>query len=323
MDQLTARETGEVVLSDEVRGFVKKSKAANTQRIYKIFWQEFEAFTDGRGVECLPASPATIAEFIVALATCDTPNKPSTIGVKLSGLSFAHRAANLPDPTRAELVRATLAGVKAELGAPPRKVEPLELGDIRTMLAELDDSLKAKRDKALVLLGFAGAFRRSELAALDVADLRANGELKITLRRSKTDQEGKGLQKTIPPISDKTVCPVEALRAWLDVAGIASGPVFRKIDRHGNLKAERMTGGAVGKVVKRLAEKAGLDWRAIGGHSLRSGFVTAAIKAGVPGLDIREQTHHGSDQMLHEYYRATGQGASRAVRGAFGEVEDG
>jgi integrase len=177
--------------------------------------------------------------------------------------------------------------------------------DIQTLVAVLpQDKLIGKRDRAMILLGFAGAFRRAELVSLNVADIQQTQKgLLITLRKSKTDQEGRGKKKAIPNGQREETCPVRAYQAWIKASGITKGPVFRGVDRHGNLLPKRCCGEAVAIVLKRAAEKAGLDPTVFAGHSLRAGLVTQAIIAGVPIHKIMEQTDHKSERMLREYIR--------------------
>ena len=152
-----------------------------------------------------------------------------------------------------------------------------------------------------------------------MGDVRLNGELKVTVKKSKTDQEGKGLVKVIPSLADKALCPVTALREWLDVAGIQSGAIFRKIDRWGNVMARRLTAQSVSLIVKATAERAGLDPRQLAGHSLRSGFITTAAVAGVDSRDIMAVTGHKSQAVMQGYIQDAGLGAKRAISTAFGE----
>lgn len=172
------------------------------------------------------------------------------------------------------------------------------------MVETLGDDLKGKRDRALILLGFAGAFRRSELVGLTVADVQfTNDGLVVKLQHSKTDQEGMGETKGIPYGSIPATCPVRALRAWVDAAGMTEGPLFRPISRWGQLQPKPLSGHAVAVIVKQLAEAAGYDGATFSGHSLRAGLATAAAAAGVAYHSIKKQTGHKSDQVLQRYIR--------------------
>jgi integrase len=160
------------------------------------------------------------------------------------------------------------------------------------------------RDRALLLLGFAGALRRSELVGLDVADITEGTDgLTVLLRRSKTDQEGAGRTVGVPYGSNPVTCPVRAWRAWLEVSGIEEGPVFRSVDRHGRIGVTRLTAQAVALVLKRHAAGAGLDPGDVAGHSLRAGLATSAAEAGVPERVIAATTGHRGTAMLRRYIR--------------------
>jgi site-specific recombinase XerD len=322
MKDLIKRDPNELdKLSDNALKYARQAKAKNTIRTYRMAWNEFTQFCQERGKPSLPADPATVADYVTALA--DKGAKVNTIDVKLAAIAFAHRSANVPNPCDFESVRLTMAGIRRAIGRNPVKKEPATLAEIELMVETLDtDTLKGKRDKALLLVGFAGAFRRSELVALQVEDCRINGTLRITIRKSKTDQEGEGRLKTIPAIGGN-LCPVAALQDWLDTAEITSGPVFRRMDRHGNLYPDPITAQVVSHVVKQTAQVAGLDYRNFSGHSLRSGFITQAFNAGANGFDIMEQTHHSNPKTLAGYRKNTGIGASRAVLAAFEEIEKG
>jgi len=314
----TTTRTDLAELSESARKYAKASKAPNTIRTYKLFWREFEHFTQGRGADSLPATPQTVVEYLTALA--DAGAKVSTIEVKLAAVAFAHRQAEQPDPTVYNSVKTVMAGIRRELKRAPNKREPATLAEVRAMVETLDtDTLRGKRDKALLLVGFAGAFRRSELVGLDVADVRINGTLKITVRQSKTDQEGEGQVKTIPTLGGD-LCPVAALAAWLDAAGITSGPIFRQFARGDKVRSSPLTGQSVALVVKAAAQAAGLDWRNYSGHSLRSGFISQAMDAGASDSDIMQQTGHKTERVMRGYRKNTGAGASRAVLAAFGEA---
>jgi integrase len=182
--------------------------------------------------------------------------------------------------------------------------DALLTADLRRMLEPLTDTTIDVRDRALLLLGFAGAFRRSELVSFNVDDVRvvANG-LEVTLRRSKTDQEGEGRLIGVPYGSNPATCPVRAMRAWLDRSEMLDGPLFRAVDRGGNVGPTRLTAAAVALIVKRHAQRIGLDPARFAGHSLRAGFATSAALAGVDALEISRQTGHKSLSMVQRYTR--------------------
>ena len=228
--------------------------------------------------------------------------KVSTLNRRLAVISVMHQRHGYPSPTVSPAVREVAKGIRRQTGSAQRRVAPTVIGDIRRMLAHLPDNLLATRDRALLLIGFAGALRRSELVAIDVEDITDRPEgLAATLRRSKTDQEGAGRIVAIPYGTE--TCPVTALRTWTEEAGITTGPVFRPIDRHENISATRLSDRAVALVLKRRAAAAGLDPAAYSGHSLRAGFATTAAAHGATERAIANQTGHRSMEVLRRYIR--------------------
>ena len=317
-DQLTVRNSGELTtaLSENARRYASKSRSANTLRAYQSALREFDRFAQNHNEPSLPANPGTVIEYITALA--DGGAAVNTIAVKLAAIAFSHRAAGLPDPTVFDSVRVVMAGIRRAVGCVVVKKTAATLDGLRAMLETLPKTARGMRNRAILLVGFAGAFRRSELAALDVADVSFTDEnVTVTLRQSKTDQDRKGLKTVIPALGGN-LCPVQALQEWLNVAHIASGRVFRAVDRHGNVKTGGLTGQSIALVVKEAARAAGLDWRSFSAHSLRSGFVTSAMNAEASDSDVMEVTHHKSLATLREYRQASGVGARRAVCAAFG-----
>jgi integrase len=202
------------------------------------------------------------------------------------------------------LILETLKGIKRTHGTVSKQKTPILTEDLRMMLRLVPNSMHGVRDRAILLIGFAGAFRRSELVALDFSDLSFQPEgLLLTLRRSKTDQEGQGRRVAIPHGSHSETCPVQALDAWLRAAEITDGPVFRSVRKGGVVCESRLSGHAVALIVKRLAKKLGLTAESISGHSLRAGFVTSAARAGEPERRIMRQTGHKSIEMVLRYVR--------------------
>jgi integrase len=201
-------------------------------------------------------------------------------------------------------VRNTLKGIRRTLGTAPAQKAPTLTDDIRAMIAATDAGAIGARDRALVLLGFAGAFRRSELVGLDAEDCAFGKDgLTVTLRRSKVDQEGAGRKVGIPYGANPETCPVRTMRAWIEAAAISGGPLFRSINRHGHVQPGRLSGIDVARVVKKLAQRAGLDSAKYAGHSLRAGHATSAAIAGASERSIMNQTGHRSVQMVRRYIR--------------------
>jgi integrase len=227
-------------VADDARGYAAHAKAPNTLNAYRIDWADFSEWCALHRLEFLPATPQTVALYLSDLART---HKVSTLYRRLSGISQAHQAAGFSTPTTDAQVRLVFQGIRRTLGSAPSQKNAAITAEVRAMVETLSPtSLIGVRDRALLLVGFAGAFRRSEVVSLDVADVTFGGDgLVVQLRRSKTDQEGLGRQVGLPFGSNPLTCPVRALRAWLDIAVIARGPVFRAVDRHGNVADTRLT----------------------------------------------------------------------------------
>jgi site-specific recombinase XerD len=286
---------------DQAREFARQSKAENTLRGYRADWRDFCAWCESHGACPLPASPETVAAYI---AECAGRFKVGSIQRRLNAIAEAHKATGLDSPTSAGMVRNTLKGIRRTLGTAAVQKAPTLTDDIRAMVDATDAGLIGPRDRAVILLGFAGAFRRSELVGLDIAD-RAFGKdgLTVTLRRSKTDQDGAGRKIGIPYGSNPETCPVRTIQAWIEQAALTGGALFRSINRHGQVQASRLSGIDVARVVKKLAQRAGLDATAYAGHSLRAGHATSAAIAGASERSIMKQTGHRSVQMVRRYIR--------------------
>jgi integrase len=222
----------------------------------------------------------------------------------LNAIAEAHKATSVESPTHSSLVRNTMKGIRRTLGTAPSQKAPALTDDIKTMVEAADAGLIGARDRALLLLGFAGAFRRSELVGLAVEDCAFGRDgLTVTLRRSKTDQEGVGRKVGIPYGSFPATCPVRNVQEWLTQTGITTGPLFRSITRHSKIQEHGLSGIDVARVVKKLAQRVGLDAAQFAGHSLRAGHATAAAIAGATERSIAQQTGHRSLQMLRRYIR--------------------
>jgi site-specific recombinase XerD len=299
-----------------------RRKAENTKRAYRSAWADFQTWCKQAGFDALPANIEAVRYYLADLA--DKGKSVSTIEVRRAAISAAHVAARCAtDPTHHPDVKELMEGITRVLGKGGDKKEPITLDVLGRIVGAIDAAtIRGKRDKALILLGYAGAFRRSELVAIDVAHVRIIGHIKLIVHiaKSKTDQEGEGTKKYIPRIADPAICPVAAYWDYVDAAGIASGPMFRRLDRGGHITDKRLSAQSVALIVKRYAEAAGLDWRNLSGHSLRAGYVTESHGAGADGADIMAQTGHKKDETLRGYIRDRGAGAERATRAAFGET---
>jgi site-specific recombinase XerD len=289
-------------LAEKAREHVENSKAQNTRRAYKSDWADFTEWCRHHGVCELPASPDTVAFY---LTDCAEGLKTSTLQRRLTTISQAHLTAGHESPTRHAAVRAVWQGIKRAKGTVMQGKSPTLIEDIRCMIEHLPKGkLLSVRDRCLLLLGFAGAMRRSELVGLDVEDIQDTGEgLVVTIRRSKTDQEGAGRKIGLPYGSTPLTCPVRAFREWRAASGIETGPLFRGINRHGKMQGTRLTDQVVAKVVKRALIAASREAEAFAGHSLRAGLATQAALNGVNERSIQEQTGHKSLPILRRYIR--------------------
>jgi len=286
---------------EQAREYIRASKAANTLRGYQSDWRAFCAWCELHSLCPLPASPETVASYI---AECAGRLKVGSIQRRLNAIAEAHKAVGLESPTHHPMVSNTMKGIRRTKGTAPVQKAPTLTADIRAMVDATDAGLIGVRDRAMVLLGFAGAFRRSELVGLDINDCTfTNDGLTVTLRRSKTDQDGAGRKVGIPYGSNPDTCPVRTVQTWIEIASTASGPLFHSINRHGHVHPGRLSGIAVARVVKKLAERAGLDPAKYSGHSLRAGHATAAAIAGASERSIMNQTGHRSVQMVRRYIR--------------------
>jgi integrase len=292
-----------VTLADKATDYAKHSKADETRRGYESDLRTFVAFCEEHGEPSLPASPQIVALYLTHLA--ETGKAVATIGRHMVAISQAHKQAGLPNPVADPHVRAIAQGIRRKKGTAQREKTALTMDLLREVLATLDSSsIKGKRDRAILLLTFSIAGRRSEIAALDLADLRfERSGLVITIQRSKTDQEGAGCEIGVPFVPDASLCVVRAVKAWIEASGITEGALFRTINGGGKLTANRINGRDVARLVQRVTGKAGIagDFAA---HSLRAGFITTAANApGVREVDIQRVSRHRSEKILRRYVR--------------------
>jgi integrase len=279
----------------KVLEFVAAATSPNTRRAYQSDIEHFLA-TGGS----IPATPAQVALYLVDNAAAFSM---ATLARRLAGIRAAHVEKGFPDPTKPELVRLTFRGIRRRFGRRQNRVAALSSDDLQVIVASLGQSAKDIRDAAILLIGFAGAFRRSELVSIDrnAVNIRDTGA-GIVLQRSKTDQTGNGRTVFIPRVRGQ-LCPVTALERWLLVSEISVGPVFRPITRSGKVLPARISADAVACILKDRVQRVGRDPAHYSGHSLRAGFVTGAARIGVPQWRIRAQTGHLSDSVLERYIR--------------------
>lgn len=288
-------------IADRASEFIHQSKASNTIRAYRSDWTHFESWCKAHGQASLPATPETVALYVTDLSTT---HKTSTITRRISSISQAHQISGFDTPTGSANVRLVMAGIRRTKGTAQTAKTPVLVDDLRRMLAGLPGNLLGIRDRVLLLIGFCGAFRRSELVALDAADVAVTRDgLVVTIRRSKTDQEAEGRKIGIPYASHLETCPVRSLQEWLEKSGIKEGPLFRPVDRFGKMASIRLSAAAVAEIVKKYVAAVGLDATEFAGHSLRSGLATSAAAAGASERSIMNQTGHRSVNTVRRYIR--------------------
>lgn len=286
------------------RRYALASRAPSTQRAYTADWRRFIAWCLTRGLDTLPADPVAVAVFLSSEAADGAA--PSTIGRRLAAIGWMHRRAGLSPPQTqagAAAISEVLAGIRRSHGVAPLRKHAADADVLRDMLRAIQgDGLRAVRDRAVLAFGMAGAFRRSELAALRFADIETVSEgLRITIKRSKTDQDGAGAMIAIP--EGRRLRPKALLEAWIAQAGIVDGILFRRLDAAGQVTADGMSDRSIARLVQARARAAGYEPTAFAGHSLRAGFLTAAARSGASVFKMREVSRHKSMQVLADYVR--------------------
>ena len=299
---------------EDAAELVRGRRANATIRAYDADLRALRAYLQDRGQPGdLPVSPLLVAAFVSAESRPDErPGKErparaiATIERRIAAIGKAHQLAGLEDPTKDQRVRDALTGARRRLRAAPTKEKAaLGLEDLDQMLRAIPrDTHAGRRDRALLLTGIAGAFRRSELVALDVDDVRFVPEgMLVSIRRSKTDQEGEGATLAIAYGDRPEFCAVRALRSWLEHAKIGAGPIFRRIRAGDRLTPDRLTDRSVALIVKRHAQPIGLDPELFAGHSLRSGGITAAVREGHDERELARLSRHRNMDVLRGYIR--------------------
>ena len=290
-------------LAELARAYVLAAKAPSTLRAYRSDWRDFENWCAGRGAVALPATPDTVALYLAARAES---HRPATLGRRLTSITKKHETVGYATPATVKhlAVGETLKGIRRVHGTAQVGKAPLVTADIQKIVAHTTERLLELRDRALTLVGYCGALRRSEIAALWMTGLQRPDEgMVLTLRRSKTDQEGRGRQVAIPRGAHPDTCPVRALERWIQAAGIQEGAVFRAVDRHGNVRPGPLHPNSVGEILKRAVVRAGYEPEDYAGHSLRAGFCTQAARNRATAFDIMRQTGHKSVAIVSRYIR--------------------
>jgi site-specific recombinase XerD len=285
------------------RRYAKKSRADSTWRAYENDWRQFEAWCTKVNLPALPADPDTVAMFVASQAAEGL--NPSTLTRRLAAIRLVHLGAGHASPHNTIKVTEVMRGIRRDWGLPPAKKAAALDDDIKKMADAVEpETSKGLRDRALLLFGFAGAFRRSELVALDTWNLEEREEgLKVTIEKSKTDQEAEGQVIAIVRQPESPYCPVQALQDWLTVAEIERGALFRRMYRGDKVGDSRLSAQSVALVVKEYASRAGLDWERYAGHSLRSGFLTSAAKNRASIFKMADQSRHKSLDVLRQYVK--------------------
>ena len=299
-------ETHSIELSrilDRTQEYAEQSKSANTIRAYKSDWGEFVLWADYHKLSSLPAEVETVAIYLTARA--DTL-KVSTLARRLTAISEAHKLAGFPSPCEDKRIQTIWKGIRRTKGIARTEKKPLLSEELRLLFKHLPDNLQGVRDRALILLGYVGAFRRSELVSIDRFDLSFVQEgILVQLRRSKVDQEGAGSVKAIPYSSSPDLCPVRSILAWMSATPQISGPLFVSIGKGDRLHPDRLSDKSVALIIKRILEKASKDPSEYSGHSLRAGFATQAALNSASDRSIMQQTQHKSRAMVDRYVRVT------------------
>jgi len=292
-------------LEAKVARAVRRSRAEATLKAYRADWADFTTWCTTLGFDALPADPATVAAYVAELADPPDDRPPrtvSTISRRLAAIAEGHKVAGHPNPTADPLVRETMKGIRRSLGVAPTQKRGITTADVRAAVTGLGERLIDHRDRALLLVGFAGGFRRSELVALEVTDITDHPRgLLVRVRRSKTDQEAAGRTVEVAYGTDPVTCPVRAWRTWVDRAAITSGPALRAVDRHGNVSPRPLTGHAVALIIKRHMGRLGHPVDDFAGHSLRRGMATTAARNGAAERTIMRTTGHTATATLRTY----------------------
>jgi site-specific recombinase XerD len=283
-----------------VRAYLEAEKSDNTRKAYKADWTDFTTWCAGADLVPLPAEPVTVARYLAQIA--DGGRKASTIQRRVAAIRSIHKAAGFEPPTNSEGVKAVMRGIRRAKGTKPTRKAPATAEVLHQVLANLGTGLQGLRDRALLLVCFAAALRRSELVALEVSDIeRRPRGIVLHIAGSKTDQEGKGAQIPVP--NGKELRPVSALDAWLEAAGITGGPIFREVDRHGRVGTAAICDRTVARIIQRTCKAAGLDPKLFGGHSMRAGFITSALDRQVDLFRIMGVSRHVKVDTVKVYDR--------------------
>ena len=293
-------------LQEETLINLKSSKAKNTIRAYKSDFYNFELFCIQNGLKALPTEPRIISLYLTSLSSKDI--KMSTIKRRLVSIGVIHKLKGHYLDTKHPLIIENIMGIKRRKGSAQNSKKPLLINNLKALIKAINrldiNPIKKFRDRTIVLIGFSGGFRRNEIVSLNYDDIEfVNEGMKISLRRSKTDQYGEGFLKGVPYFDNPVYCPVISTQNWLKISEINSGPLFRRFSKGAKLTEMRLTDQSVALIIKKYLQLAGIDSKNYSGHSLRSGFATSAAESGAEERSIMAMTGHKSTEMVRRYIK--------------------
>jgi len=293
-------------LKEETLLNLKSSKANNTIRAYKSDFNDFSLFCIQNGFKSLPSEPKIVSLYLTHLSTKDI--KISTLKRRLVSIGVIHKLKGHYLDTKHPSIIENIMGIKRRKGSVQKSKKPILINNLKNIINAIDeekkDEIKKIRDRSIILIGFSGGFRRNEIVSLDYDDLDFVPEgLKITLKRSKTDQFGEGTLKGLPYFDSSQYCPVLSLKKWIETSNIKSGPLFRRFSKGSKLTDYRLTDQTVALLIKKYLDLAGIDSKNYSGHSLRSGFATTAAESGAEERSIMAMTGHKSTEMVRRYIK--------------------
>ncbi len=284
---------------------LKSSKANNTLRAYKSDFKDFSEFCAKHSFNSLPTEPKIVSLYLTYLSK---NSKISTLRRRLVSISMVHKLKGHYLDTKHPVIVENLMGIRRVKGSIQIGKKPLLINHLKLLINVINElkiqEIKKLRDKTIILIGFGGGFRRTELISIDYEDLEFVPEgLKITIRKSKTDQFGEGMIKGLPYFSNEIYCPVKNLKKWLEISKVKSGPIFRRFSKGLSLTNKRLTDQSVVLLMKEYLSLAGIENKSFAGHSLRSGFATVAAESGADERSIMAMTGHKTTQMVRRYIR--------------------
>ena len=292
-------------LHEDTLNNLKLSKAKNTLRAYKSDFKDFAAFCAKHGFNSMPTEPKVVSLYLTHLSTS---SKTSTLRRRLVSIGVIHKLKGHYLDTKHPIIIENLMGIKRKKGSIQTGKKPLLINHLKTIINIIDEQkiekIKKLRNRTMILIGFGGGFRRTELISIDYEDIDLVEEgAKITLRRSKTDQFGEGHVKGLPYFTNEKYCPVTSLKNWLNLSKIKTGPIFRRFAKGSILTNHRLTDQSVVLIIKNCLKLAGIENQNFSGHSLRSGFATAAAESGADERSIMAMTGHKTSQMVRRYIK--------------------